>query len=253
MTPAIGVTASLCIAFASGAAAQHIRGKVSDATAQTPVAAVKLDLARGSELIASTLSDSLGRFSLTVPRAGEYELRALRVGYATTIVPAVRILSSETLEVELALAVAAIPLDPLRIVARGRTVSRYLGEVGFYDREQRGVGSFLTRYEIERRGGTLLSDVLRNVSGVRLVRADRTGRRAEIRLRNRRCAPSVYLDGAVVRVSGPARPTDMALDDVVLSVDIDGIEVYHGPSETPAEFSRDANCGVVAIWTRRRR
>jgi outer membrane receptor for ferrienterochelin and colicin len=225
MSARIGVTGLICCLIAADAGAQHV----------------------------SVLTDTLGRFLLIAPRAGDYELRAIRLGYATTVVPSIAVLGSETVDVELSLAVAAIPLEPLRVVARGRTISRYLSDVGFYDREQNGVGSFLTRYEIEKRGGFQLSDVLRSVSGVRLVRADRTGRRWDVRLRNRRCSPSIYLDGTIVRASGTGRPTDMPMDDLVLSVDIDGIEIYHGPSESPAEFNRDANCGVIALWTRRRR
>ena len=247
-----GVTAVVCCLAASQAPAQHIRGRVTDASTRAPVAAVRLDLARGDKVITTVLSDTLGTFLLTAPRGGEYELRAVRLGYATTVVPTVHLLGSETIDVELALAVAAIPLDPLRVVARSRTVSRYLTDVGFYERELQGVGSFITRYEIEKRGGSMFSDVLRTMSGVRLVRGDRTGRRWDVRLRNRRCSPSIFLDGAVVRASGPVRPSEMPIDDIVLMHDVEGVEVYHGPSETPSVFSRDSNCGVIAVWTRRR-
>ncbi|MGH7468038.1 MAG: hypothetical protein ACRENP_08630 [Longimicrobiales bacterium] len=133
-------------------------------------------------------------------------------------------------------------------------MSRPSQRSGFYEREGHGAGTFLTRYEIEKHGGgTFLSDVLRSAPGVRLVRADRSGRRFELRLRNARCPPALYLDGAIVRLGGPPRPGEMLLDDLVSAIDIDGIEIYHGASETPPAFNREANCGVVALWTRRRR
>lgn len=239
--------------FAADAGGQLLRGRVLDAAASSGIATVRIELLSGSRSHGTVISDSLGRFALAAPRAGKYELRAARIGYTETLIPRLDLLGSETVEIEITMAVDAVPLAPLRVVARGRTPSSRLRTVGFYDREEHGVGTFLTRYEIEKKGGTLLSDVLRSVNGVRLMRADRTGRTWDVRLRNPRCPPSVYIDGAVVRTAGPARPAELPLDDLALAIDVDGIEIYNGPSETPPQFNREAQCGVIVLWTRVRR
>ena len=234
--------------------AQQLRGRVTDSDTRSPLVSAQVELLdKSPKALASVFTDKSGQFLLYGPRPGRFRVRITLIGYQESIVPNVELLGGETVEAEISLAVAAIPLEPMRIVGRGRTRSQYLERSGFYDREQVGVGSFLTRYEIEKRGGSLLTDALRYVPGVRLRRADRSGRRWDILLRNTRCPPAVVLDGAIVRMGGAPRPLDMPIDDLVLLDDIDGIEIYHGPSETPPAFNRGADCGVLVIWTRRRR
>jgi hypothetical protein len=234
--------------------AQQLRGRVTDSDSRSPLVSAQVELLdKSPKALASALTDRTGQFLLHGPRPGRFRVRITLIGYQESIVPNVELYGGETVDAEISLAVAAIPLEPLRIVGRARTPSAYLERAGFYEREQAGVGSFLTRYEIEKRGGSLLTDALRYVPGVRLRRADRTGRRWDILLRNTRCPPAVVLDGAIVRMGGPARPMDMPIDDLVLLDDIDGVEIYHGPSETPPAFNRGGECGVLVIWTRRRR
>jgi hypothetical protein len=35
------------------------------------------------------------------------------------------------------------------------------------------------------------------------------------------------------------------------ALDLEVIEVYRSAAEVPGEFSGDANCGVLVLWTRR--
>ena len=45
---------------------------------------------------------------------------------------------------------------------------------------------------------------------------------------------------------------DFRIDEVISPGSVEGIEVYRGLSTVPAEFlNPDAECGVIAIWTRR--
>jgi hypothetical protein len=234
--------------------AQQLRGRVMDAATSLHIVAAQVELLdKSPKPLAAVLTDQTGQFMIMGPRAGRFRLRITRLGYQESVVPEIELMGGETVDAELRIAVAAIPLEPLLIVARGRTVSSYLERAGFYEREQHGVGSFLTRYEIEKRGGSTLSDALRHVPGVRMRRADRSGRRWEVQLRNTRCPPSIVLDGVIMRGDGPVRMQDMPLDDLVGLNDIDGIEIYHGPSETPPAFNRGGTCGVIVLWTRRRR
>ena len=70
------------------------------------------------------------------------------------------------------------------------------------------------------------------------------------------CATQIFVDGFLLnRRTGSSRgapPIDFRIDDVVSPSSIEGIEVYRGLSTVPAEFlNPDAECGVIAIWTRR--
>ncbi|MBL8987755.1 MAG: hypothetical protein JNJ80_15900, partial [Gemmatimonadetes bacterium] len=55
------------------------------------------------------------------------------------------------------------------------------------------------------------------------------------------CGPTYFVDGQVARSFAESTPIS----------DVQGIEVYRGSAEVPAEFTgSDAMCGVIAIWTR---
>jgi hypothetical protein len=47
------------------------------------------------------------------------------------------------------------------------------------------------------------------------------------------------------------RAPGMEIDEIPLN-DIEGIELYNGPSTTPAEFwqANGSQCGTIVVWTR---
>ena len=109
----------------------------------------------------------------------------------------------------------------------------------------RGEGHYITREEIESRNTSRLTDVVRNVPGIRIMRTRggngvRFVSAASMRLN---CAPMIWLDGQ--------RAPGMELDEITAS-DIEGIELYSGPSQTPLRFSQNqqSTCGTIVIWTR---
>ena len=56
-----------------------------------------------------------------------------------------------------------------------------------------------------------------------------------------RCNPEYIVDERTDNFFGPNTPIR----------DLEGIEVYTGPTEVPGEFAgRNAGCGVIVIWTR---
>ena len=58
------------------------------------------------------------------------------------------------------------------------------------------------------------------------------------------CEVTYYIDGSYVP-SGTFHMDDMS------PTMVEAVEVYRGPSETPARFrQRDSACGIIAIWTR---
>jgi hypothetical protein len=117
---------------------------------------------------------------------------------------------------------------------------------GFYQRRQRYGGHFLTREQIEPHDDSRMTDLLRaRVPGVSLAGAGPGPTR--LRLRNQRCAPMVWIDGA----STPAGEFDV---DVIQPFTVAAIEVYSGTATVPAEFrtsfGRDNCGGTIVIWSR---
>lgn len=186
-----------------------------------------------------TMSDSLGRYQLPGLAPGEVRVELRALGFHPVV--AVVLIRIDTLS-RLDLAMRPTPM-PVVDVAERVTVLRGNERLrGFHDRRAAGFGRFLTREDIERRNVTDTKELLRGMPGVRLV-----GNRIQMAsgMSAPRCMVQYFLDavhiaGAPIDFLSQFRPRD-----------IEGLEVYRGPAETPAEFSRGgASCGVIVIWSR---
>lgn len=129
----------------------------------------------------------------------------------------------------------------------------------FWARRLVGIGAFLTHEDIERRHPQRSSDLLRTITGVKVVMGESgfdrpliyMGRNAAVGLNTRTgpafgasCHVTYYVDGSLV-------PSGTFHMDDISPLLIEGIEVYRGPAETPARMrQRDTACGVIVIWTR---
>lgn len=236
-----------------------VRGVLLDAGTGARIASARIGLsATHGEWREEMLTDSSGSFHFSDVRPGSYNLRARRVGYRDSGGP-LRLSADSVVELQLRMAVASIALEPLTVVTRSpRTVSPIL--VGFYQRLARGPGRFVTRDEIEARRPTRVTDVLRHLPNMNTV-PGRNGVGGSAVSRGGtadRCTMVFFIDGMLVGSPGHGSPwrggprTDRAIDDYVHPNDIEGIEIYRGESDTPAEFvTRYVGCGTIVIWTRR--
>jgi hypothetical protein len=246
-----------------------VRGSVLDDSSAQPIAGATVELLdnRGRRL-RTIISDSLGSFVFSESRPGVYRFRASRIGYRAANTPPLRVAADDVIEIEIRLDANAILLAPLEVTARSRArVSPVLE--GFYFRRERGFGSFITREEIERRSPFYLTDVLSMVPGVRVGPSTGRGGRHVYMVRTVQrggCPVQIYLDGFLVNRPLSARTfsdsvsvsdqfahnLEFTIDDVVSPSAVEGIEIYRGLSEVPAEFGGpEARCGVIVIWTRR--
>jgi hypothetical protein len=136
-----------------------------------------------------------------------------------------------------------IELEPTPIDLPGVTVEARAwerrGMAGFTARRERGRGVYLNEDDIKRSNAARLSDVLRSVSGVRVIcRFDR----CRVRMARGECQPDFVLDGF---------PANNSTSLEMPVVGIIAVEVYRTITETPVEFLRSANtCGAIVIWTR---
>ena len=251
------LAAAALLAGAPPAFAQTlVRGTLLDAVSGQPIVSgtVIISANRG-RWQRSTASDSMGRFEFDDVSAGPYRLRARRVGYRDAV-GQLGLSADSLVEVELRLAVASVVMEPVTVVTRStRDVSPVLR--GFYERMQRGFGRYITREEIEARHAVQVADVLRNIPNLRGT-AGRMGSSSGGFTHGStgdRCQVVFFLDGLQLNqpaMAGRPSPRDFAIDDYVNPAEVEGIEIYRGESDTPAEFvTRWVQCGTIIIWTRR--
>jgi hypothetical protein len=179
-----------------------------------------------------TDADGLFRFAAVIP--GRYRLEAGAFGY-TPLAQEVSIRGASPFEIRVGLVPEALSLAPVVVTS---VRSARLTTVGFYDRRNRGLGSFMERDQIEGRLALRTTDLFNYVPGVQVRPAPR-GSGGVLTLRGG-CRPDLVLDGLNL---GP----DVLVDDVLSPLDVEAIEVYGGVT-VPIEYSR-SNCGAVMLWT----
>lgn len=130
-----------------------------------------------------------------------------------------------------------------RVVVKDRQ-RVYEGHLADFNRRRdMGFGKFITRSEIDARNAMRTTDMLRTIPGVQISTSFGS---SSISMRGSRCQPLVWVDGSPAL----AGPLDV---DIFAPFTIDGIEVYKGVAETPAELRGprgEESCGVIAIWSR---
>lgn len=233
-----------------------LSGRLLDAGNDAAIAGatIVLSAARGGWR-ATARADTAGYFEFADVAAGTYRLHASRLGYRE-VAGELRLAADSAVTVEVRMAEQSVVLTPVTVVTRSeRRMSPVLR--GFYDRMRRGPGRFITREQIESGRASRLSEVLRTLPNIRTStsRMGMGGSTLSHGASAGRCSLVFFVDG--MRMNLPPAPgarggMDFVIDDYVSPGDVEGIEVYRGESETPAEFVTAAvSCGTVVIWTRR--
>ena len=222
------------LAAQSGTAA--LTGRLLDHVSHEPLSRAKITLL-GVGREAS--SDSVGRFTQTGLAAGTYVVQVRAVGYsaATWIV---QLSDGEVHNQVFELEGLPVVLDSL-LVERRPTFAEARRRA-FDLRRASGRGYFITPAQIEAQQPRSLSDLLRNIPGVRMT--CRGSGRCTVRMSRGpdQCNPDYVVDGFPATNS---TSLDMSPAGII------GIEVYATLSETPMQFLRaDNSCGTIVIWTR---
>ena len=215
-----------------------IMGRVIDRADGRSMAGVELGLS-GTSL--RSITDERGAFRLSGVPEGSHVLWARRIGYQERS-DSLSVPPGALVEVTMALSTEPIEFEELVVVVRSSLLARQ----GFYSRQRQGYrGSFLDREEIERQNPHSVTELFRNLPGLRVVWGGISGSRVFV---NQRvtfgddglpgCEPELWLDGI--------RST-MKNYDLMRAGEIEGIEVYAGGS-APGKFVNI--CGTVVIWTR---
>lgn len=218
----------------------RLRGIVTD-SAGTPIRDADIGIVALRKL---TRTDDQGRFAFNSLRRGDIEVSVRRLGYHPQTAHV--LITAGTID---ALRVTLLPRAALlsSVEVAVTEERRREGIEDFHRRRIRGIGTYITREQIAARHSGTTSDVLRTTPGLRVVRLRGGGRgvRFETRSITRRdCMPMIWIDGQ--------KAPGLEVDDITFT-DIEGIELYNGPSTTPMQFSQGSStstCGTIVIWTR---
>lgn len=215
-----------------------IFGSVLDRSSGEPIPGAAVLLLPGDpegQPLWSGATDEAGRFRTESLSLGRYRVAVEYLGFSPL---AGEVVLEDAGEVDLRVQMVPVDfaLDPVIALAVRRS---RLEQVGFYDRLEVGIGHFVTREELVQSEQFNVSEVLREVPGVRVFPGIARANRIQLR---GGCLPRVVLDGLLL--SGR-----VVIDDLVSTYDIEALEVYHGAS-APILYTGETTCGVVMIWTR---
>src|SRR2546423_2311619 len=254
---AVGTLLTSIVSTGRAQDAGTISGRVIDATSNAPVASAQVQVV-GTTRGAVTGDD--GRYRIAAVRPGQYQVRALRLGYQASS-QTVDVASGGTSEASFALSPAAISLEQVVTTATGererkrqigsavstlqpqpeqiasaQNVSQLLsGKVPGVDVQQAG-GTVGTASRIRIRGATSISltnEPLIVIDGIRF---------------NNNVGNSGTTGSTTIGVGGqvPSRFNDINLEDV------ETFEVLKGPAAA-AQYGTAAANGVIQITTKRGR
>jgi hypothetical protein len=226
----IGVVASLM--SAQGVAS--IRGVVRDSSLR-PMPNSDVIVVPGGQ---RTRTDSTGQFIFGSLPAGQYTVRARRVGYG----PAewtIDLSNSGHANVQLILGARLAMLDTV-VVSAGRQCEAQRYE-GFMCRRATANGRFIDYSDIDTMQVTYSADLLRDVGGFGVI--VRPSRNGPTRVASAKTCTIILMNG--IEAAWSAIPEEPYL--------IIGIEVYKTPKDIPREYARytwgKENCWLVAYWT----
>jgi hypothetical protein len=217
-------------------------GTIVDVATQQPIVGARI---ASTSFSAVVVTDSSGRFDVPAVPPGLVRFHVTATGFPRASFT-LAFAAGEEMERTLELDSASVPAEPGARPLPQMTIEAAPEEpVWLRDFERRratGRGQYLTREMIESRGGARLSDVVQTMRGVTL---DCGGGGGVCRIRMTRapmqCYPEYFVDGLLNNSWGPLVPIR----------DMQALEIYSGPSDTPGEFSgRNSGCGTIVIWTR---
>lgn len=245
-----------------------VSGIVHEDSTGRPLSGVEIQVEGAKQ---RALTDSAGRYALEIS-TGNRVLSFRLPGYQPLRLRVIVKRDSVTADATL-VRTFATQLEAVQVNAPQRTMG--MGRDGFAERRAMGFGKFVDSTVLRKKEGSRLSDVLRELTGVRMLEwRDPNSSVAEMRAispireppqaytmangapypQRPPCWVSVFFNGAPVYRSdvsrGNGRPPDLARDFTVSS--LESIEYYKGASDTPQQFGgANADCGALILWSRR--
>jgi len=231
------------IAQPGSVSAQAVRGTLVLEDSEVPLSFGTIELLdRELNVIASTLSDALGKFVLRSPRPGTFSIRGSHMNADELVAPGVRLAVGDVLDVVLTLPLRPIELDPLTVSVPAE--QRFLLSNGFYTRSVSAVGTFFTPDQLQLMKPDRPTDLLRQIPGVQLTPDPNNPSHHSIRFSRvgfaGYCRPKIVVDNVTM--------VGFDIDDLEME-DVAAVEIYKTALETPMQYSGlNAACGTILIW-----
>lgn len=245
---------------AGGNALAQLAGRITDDGGR-PMVGARIAMLGAGSADSVALTDSLGRFRLSVSHGGTYSLAISKIGF-TPARHSVDLLENDTVRVAYALSRQAFELEGVTVSARAS-----MEQAGFDRRRASRSGFFLDRQQIASSGAIFASQLLISARMLMQWGSNEAGR--PVITGPLQCTPLLFVDGVpapmpVYRKSAGNTPftkdqsrlgtPDAAfvpdLDNALPLADVGGVEVY-APGEAPARFADPyARCSSIVIWSR---
>jgi len=223
---------------ASLAAQAVLLGRTISDSTRDPIAGVEIVV---EKLGLRAESGSDGKFTLPNLDWGVQTAVIRKIGYRPVRLQ-LMVASDDTVRMDIRLRTSVVELPALEVTAS----SVPPGMEEFARRRLAGWGTYFDAKDLRRADHRRLSDLFIGVRGVRPVS---NGFRTVLVSSRSNCPMAIWLDGMRLFTPGSRRAPDI---NEFSTHQLEAVEVYSGPAETPAELSGfGANCGAVALWTRR--
>jgi hypothetical protein len=230
-----------------------LRGVVVDSANGSPIGNANVLVAERYKV---AQSDDKGYFTLNKMPKGSISLVVRRLGYEPqrqTIV----LSGGDNDSVKVRLVAQPEVLEAMAADEGERQIRQ--GIEDFYVRRAQGIGTFITRQQLDQLQGQWWTVALSTVPGLRFaggtVRFRRTPRLSDLRIDpsspgvsilDDECAPAILYNGR--------RGRDPEWRTPIRPQDVEGIEVYRGAT-TPQQFWEVGNahtqlCGTIVVWER---
>lgn len=188
-------------------------------------------------------TDADGRFTLRNLPVGTQMLEVRGVGFVP-LRQAVDVRASGGTPIDIQLEPFLPRLDAVNVVGERTVTSQGLRE--FAVRSKGGFGTFFDEKFLTDFNPAVLTDLLRQVAGVRVVRG-RSGENVQMQGGldwSSMCFPTVFIEGVRLQLDEQTQ-----INDLVPAQDVVGIEVYVRSASVPPQFMSRDGCGSIVIWT----
>lgn len=268
----LGGLVLVLLSLAAPGAAQTISGTLRDSESRQAIPlGLVLMYSEAGDSVTSTVADAGGRFEVSSTEPGSYLLRAAALGYRETPVGVFELGEGGSITIEYLLKAAPLPMDALMVEIDRPVLDHHLVRNGYVRRLQRGLGKFITPFDIENSSARSTESLMEGIPGVRvgIVTANTGGVRMPaphlgqtVQIAGPHggwCEPTIYLDGIRTQYDPEMGFT---LSQVAHLETVEAVEIYRRAAEIPVEFGvaqgagdlrsggGTTGCGVLAVWTK---
>jgi hypothetical protein len=210
----------------------------------------------------SVLTRADGSFSLEFPARGEAVILVRRPGYNAQALR-IDLRRTASWQGDIMLAPGSFRLPDIEVIAVNAKPARYANTHKydeFFQRQKLGLGTFISREQIEKSNAFHTIEILRGIPGI-YTNVGIPGDPNTADIRFTRCSGqgriTVWVDGRMMIPSMLPESDGPRANSVHLAVQLERIapsgiemvEIYSGAAQIPGVYHWDG-CAVIAIWTR---